>query len=92
VKKILRPSEEEDALYYSDFSGQLIDPPFVPPCQITFNFNYGSDFDGEQIVVDLTNDESKQVLLYLKEHLTSETKNNLCAQKSSVGEFLSQKT
>jgi hypothetical protein len=90
VKKILRPSVEEDSLYYSDFSGQLIDPPFLPPCQITIDFNYGSDFDGEKVVIDLTNEESKKILLYLKDHLTPETKKSLCNQEStlSVSNFL----
>lgn len=75
MKKILEPACEEDAIYYSDFSGKLLDS-FInaPPCELKINFNYGSIYDGENLTLHLTDDEAKSLLEYIKLNLTEEAK------------------
>jgi hypothetical protein len=78
MKKVLKPFLEEDAVYYSDFSGKLIDPLYrASPCEVTLEFNYGSKYDGEKITLHLTDDESEDLLVYLNSKLIQETKNEL---------------
>lgn len=78
MKKVLKPSVEEDAIYYSDFSGKLIDPLInIPPCEVTLEFNYGSKYDGQKIILHLTDEESEELLQFLRTKLVEDSKNEL---------------
>ena len=75
MKKILEPACEEDAIYYSDFSGKLLDSfTNASPCEVKIEFNYGSIFDGEKMTLHLTDEEAKKLLEYIKINLTTESK------------------
>lgn len=78
MKKVLKPSIEEDVVYYSDFSGKLINSTIqTPPCELNLEFNYGSKYDGEKITFHLTDDEVEEVLIFLKAKLTEESRAEL---------------
>ena len=76
MKKVLRPEEKEESVFYSDFSGKSFGE-FAPDVQVQMTFNYGSKYDGAQIVVHLTDEESNQILEYLSERFTNEKRNEL---------------
>ena len=56
MKKITKPSQREESVYYSDFSGHLLDQ-FGPQVELKINFNYGSKYDNSSLELDLTDEE-----------------------------------
>jgi hypothetical protein len=73
MKKILKPSRKEEAAYYSDFQGKAFDLG-IPPIVIQICCNYGSSLDGEYSELHLTEEEGKELLRYLKDKLTPESR------------------
>ncbi len=76
MKKITKPAEKEEAVYYSDFSGKCFGE-FNAPVQLKIEFNYGSIYDGSKFTFDLDDNDIADVLLLLKGKLTEETKEAL---------------
>ena len=74
MKKIIKPSEPEEAVYYSDFTGKLLND--VPPVEIAIDFNYGSKYDGCKLEIHLNDEEFDDLLVFLKITLSSEFKHN----------------
>ena len=64
MKKVLKPASEEEAVYYSDFSGKLLAPD--RPVDIVINFNYGSKRDGDKIEWHITDAEFDSLIKLLK--------------------------
>jgi hypothetical protein len=81
MKKILKPSKLEEAVYYSDFSGELF-KDFVP-ATIKIECDYGSDYDGARIELHLSDKEIEKLLEFLKHNLTPETKEDIKNQVDS---------
>jgi uncharacterized protein YwgA len=81
MKKVLKPSEPEDAIYYSDFSGRLFEQ-FVP-VTVTIECNYGSKYDGSKIELHLSDKGLDNLLIYLKDRLCKETKEEIKRQIDS---------
>jgi hypothetical protein len=69
MKKIIEPQQEETAVYYSDFSGKILNNVFGPPAILEINFNYGSKNDGEKITLHLDDDDIDKILKFLNENL-----------------------
>jgi 1,4-alpha-glucan branching enzyme len=80
MKKIIQPKQEEKVEYFSDFSNKSFEL-FPPDVQIKFEFNYGSKFDGAKIEFHLTDQESENVLDFIRMNLSenkiTELKNKL---------------
>jgi len=76
VKKITKPAEKEEAVYYSDFSGKCFGE-FNAPVQLKIEFNYGSVYDGSQFTFDLDDKDIDDILFVLKGKLSNETKKDL---------------
>jgi hypothetical protein len=74
MKKITKPLEEEEAVYYSDFSGKIFDNGFEPPVTLKMEFNYGSKYDGSKLELDLDDEDAILLLNFLKEKLQEESK------------------
>jgi len=74
MKKIIKPSTEEESVTYSDFSGKLLQEV---PVNVALDFNYGSVKDGDRIVLDLTDEEGQELLEHIKGKLSPEAINNL---------------
>lgn len=79
MKRVLKPAQDEDVVYYSDFNGTLLSDGVInyPPCEVAICFNYGSSFDGEQFTLHLSDEEALELRDFLKTKLNSETKNEL---------------
>ena len=73
VKKITKPAEREESVYYSDVSGKIFDQ-FGPEVEISVEFNYGSKFDGSKLHFHLTDKESLELLRVFKQKLSMEFK------------------
>jgi len=74
MKKIIKPHESEISVYYSDFSGKLLDNNFDPPVKVNLEFGYGSDYDGLCMELHLDDKDSKKLLNFIKENLTEESR------------------
>ena len=71
MKEIITPATHEKAKYYSDFSGEEFEHGMIP-ASIKFSFGYGSKFDGcRDIAFDLSDEESKEVLNFIRKKLHS---------------------
>lgn len=76
MKKILKPAEKEEAVYFSDISGKSFGE-FDAPVEIKISFNYGSKFDGSELVVHLDDDEVKPFLNLINQSISKDYKDNL---------------
>jgi hypothetical protein len=78
MKKVTKPFENEEAVYYSDFSGKLLNwmesPCIEPPVKLIMEFNYGSKHDGSKLELDLDDDDAKLIVDFLKNKLSKESK------------------
>lgn len=76
MKKVTKPAEKEEAVYYSDFTGKAFGN-FGPPVELKIRFNYGSDRDGASLSLHLDDDDVKSVIDLIKEKICSNTKKQL---------------
>lgn len=76
MKKIIKPSTREEAVYYSDFSGKCFDK-FHSPISLTLDFGYGSQYDGSKLNFDLDDDDVECLLDLLKTKLSIDAKTHL---------------
>ena len=78
MKKILKPKQQEEAIYFSDFSGQPFDTNFRhPPVEIKMNFNYGSKYDGSEINLHLSDKDMEPILDLIQSKLNPDFKKSL---------------
>lgn len=82
MKKILKPAEQEEVLYYSDFSGKPLGE--YPAITITLDFGYGSIYDGSNLTLNLNDDEVDTLLEFLASRLTEESKKALATPTNSL--------
>lgn len=71
MKKVLRPAEIEDAVYYSDMSGKCFGV-YPPDAVMTINLYYGSEYDGYKMELHFTDDEFKKIFNLIKPLLKEE--------------------
>lgn len=79
MKKVLKPAEPEEFVYYSDFSGKLFEHNMVP-VTVKVECDYGSEYDEARIEFHLTDTEFKHLLIYIKDRLSLESKEELKKQ------------
>ncbi len=68
MKIILKPSKQEEAIFYSDIKGKVFDHN-IPHATIKIEGNYGSGFDGLSTELHLTDEEATEILCYIKSKL-----------------------
>ena len=70
MKKILKPAEREEAIYFTDFKGKSCGE-FDAPVELKMSFSYGSEYDEEaRIVLDVIKQNiSEDYKKHLKEKL-----------------------
>jgi len=73
MKKITKPAQREEAVYYSDFSGKCFGEAH-PPVELILDFGYGSGYDGSKLTFHLDDKDVEDILLLLKSNLSNETK------------------
>jgi hypothetical protein len=76
MKKVLKPAKPEEVVYYSDFSGKLLEHNMVP-VTVKIECGYGSEYDGSSVELHLTDKGLNNLLVYLKDRLCQETKEEL---------------
>ena len=76
MKKITIPFQQEEAVYYSDFSGRCFGE-MHPDAELQMTFNYGSKYDGSNLTIHLTDKEAQEVIEYIKSRVTEDFKIHL---------------
>ena len=76
MKKIIKPAEKEESLYFSDFTGKSLGE-YSPPIEIKIEFNYGSSYDGASLNLHLDDQDVKNLMEVIKTNLSSDTKEQL---------------
>jgi hypothetical protein len=74
MKFVRSPKQEEIAYYTSDFSGSEYDFQESPAVELNIKCNYGSDYDGTDLTLHLTDSELEEVLDFIKGKLHETTK------------------
>jgi len=76
MKKILKPYQREEAVYYSDFNGKCFGK-LHPEVNLSLSFDYGSKYDGEFLDLDLSDEEAESVLEFIKSKISEDCKETL---------------
>ena len=76
MKKIIKPRINEEAVYYSDFSGKCFGE-LPAPVEISIAFSYGSKHDGAGIQIHLDDEELKPILDVIKKSISEDYKNDM---------------
>jgi hypothetical protein len=76
MKKTTKPAQQEEATYYSDFSGKCFGG-MHPPVELILDFGYGSKYDGSKLRFDLDDDDVNDILALLKSKLSNDSKKAL---------------
>jgi hypothetical protein len=77
MKKILKPQQREEALFYSDFTGKPLGNMGYEPVGVKITCNYGSKFDGSEITLHLDDDDLLQLIDFLKTKVSEDFKNQI---------------
>ncbi len=78
MKKILKPKQIEEAIYFSDFTGEPFDSSYShPPVDIKISFNYGSKYDGSEIILHLSDKDMEPILDLIQSKLNPDYKKSL---------------
>lgn len=76
MKKLIKPAEKEESVYYSDFSGKCFGD-FHSPVELMIDFGYGSKYDGSKLRFDLDDKDIEDILALLKSKLSNDSKKAL---------------
>lgn len=76
MKKILKPAEREEAIYFTDFKGKSCGE-FDAPVELKMSFSYGSEYDGDSLVLHLNDEEARIVLDVIKQNISEDYKKHL---------------
>jgi hypothetical protein len=77
MKKIIVPKQNEEANYFSDFSGQPFGDLYQPPVTLKLEFNYGSDYDGSEITLHLSDRDVQPIIDLISTKLNPDFKKQL---------------
>jgi hypothetical protein len=76
MKKIIVPEQREEANYFSDFSGQPFDQ-YGAPVTLKLDFGYGSEYDGSEITLHLSDKDIEPILDLIQSKLNPDFKKSL---------------
>jgi hypothetical protein len=81
MKKIIKPREDEEAIFYTDFKGKFCGEAgadfSIPPVDLRIEFNYTSKHDGAVISLHLDDEEIIPILDTIKRHMSEDYKKSL---------------
>jgi hypothetical protein len=78
MKKIIKPKSFEEAIYFSDFTGQPFDSNFRhPPVELKMTFNYGSIYDQSEVTLHLSDKDMGPILDLIQSKLNADYKKDL---------------
>ena len=79
MKKVIKPLQKEEAVYYSDFNGKCFGK-FHPEATLSLQFDYGSKYDGSAITLHLSDEEANLILKFVRSNMSDDYKNSIKAK------------
>lgn len=76
MKKVIKPSEDEEAVYYSDFTGKPLND-CGPEAKLILDFSYGSKYDGSSFILHLSDEDAEEILSFLSFKLSDDCKKEI---------------
>lgn len=73
MKKIIKPAEREESVFYSDFSGKNLGE-FDSPVDVKIICGYGSKYDGCDITLHLDDNDLQKLLTSIKTLISDDYK------------------
>jgi len=77
MKKIITHKQNEEANYFSDFTGEPFSDYYGPPVELKINFNYGSKYDCSEFALHLSDKDIEPILDLIKSKLNPDFKKEL---------------
>jgi hypothetical protein len=77
MKKVIKPKEEEEAAYYSDFTGKPLGALYGAEVELIMSFSYGSKYDGSDFKLHLSDEDAEEILLFLASKISSDCKKEI---------------
>jgi hypothetical protein len=75
MKKILKPKQFEEAIYFSDFTGKPFPGgSYRPPVTVKFEFNYNSSYDNCEFTLHLDDKDVEPILDLVQSKLNPDVK------------------
>jgi hypothetical protein len=85
MKKIIKPAEREESVYYSDFTGKSFGEG-GPDVVLKISFGYGSGRDGAELELHLNDKEVDPIIDLIKSKLSSDFKENFKKKLKTIEE------
>jgi len=76
MKKVTKPAERGEAVYYSDFSGKNLGE-FDAPVELKISCGYGSKYDQADITFHLDDNDLEKLTLILRDCISEDFKNEI---------------
>jgi hypothetical protein len=73
MKKIIKPAEREESVFYSDFSGKTLGE-FGPDVEIKISCGYGSKYDGTEVTLHLDDIDFEKIIDFSKDNISKDFK------------------
>ena len=83
MKKITKPAEREEAVYYSDFTGKVLNE-CGPDITLKLDFHYGSKRDGANLELHLSDDDIAPFIDLIKSKISLDLKEYLKKKLNKV--------
>lgn len=83
MKKVIKPAEKEEAIYFTDFKGKSCGE-FGAPVEVKIFFNYGSKHDGDCLVLHLDDEEIEPFIKLIKQNMSEDYKKLLQDKLSAL--------
>jgi hypothetical protein len=75
MKKITKPQQNEEATYFSDFTGKLLGE--YDSVNVNISCSYGSEYDGSKITFHLDNNDLLELMKFLKTKVSEDYKKEI---------------
>ena len=77
MKKVIKEKRHEEAIYFSDFTGQPFGELYHPPVELTLKFNYSSEYDQSEITFHLSDKDVSPIIDLISSKLNPDYKKSL---------------
>jgi hypothetical protein len=88
MKKITKPAEKEEATYYSDFTGKVLNGQ-VPDVDFKLTFNPNSKYYGASLDLHLNDEDTALIIKLVKQNLTTDIKDTFKRKLNKLEEDFS---
>jgi len=82
MKKIIKPKQNEESIYFSDFTGKPLGE--YDSVTLKIDCGYGSIYDGADVTLHLDDNDLSQLIKFLKTKVSEDFKNQVRSTKKKL--------